>query len=214
MRALIEPVADGMDRRQHGAIATGSASFDALVTDHAKLDHAVRDVLRGRGSDYLNILSALFLTSRGIPCDSLHRIADGSCFLPRMTLSVARVPRMKISRSIAEPLRIAPSWEERWEGPDKGLILCWETGREKREAMPELAQRASDGQLIPLPWRGGLEKAIKAKEKYGSLFYLAMWQGLRADDLEIDTERGATLVCTATGQKVVFTADSAKFNDE
>lgn len=70
LRALIEPVADGMDRHQHDAIASGGASYDALFTRHAKLDRAVRDVLSGKGSDYLGILSGLFLAARGIPCDT------------------------------------------------------------------------------------------------------------------------------------------------
>ena len=63
MRALVEPVADGIDRDQHASIATGAASFDALVTSYAKLDRAVRDVLSGKGSDYLATLSALFLAT-------------------------------------------------------------------------------------------------------------------------------------------------------
>ena len=75
LRVLVAPIADGMDRHQHDAIASGAASFDALVTSHAKLDRAVRDVLSGKGSDYLGILSGLFLASRGIPCDTREALS-------------------------------------------------------------------------------------------------------------------------------------------
>lgn len=87
---------------------------------------------------------------------------------------------MKIYRSIAEPIRQNAKWDERWNSDDDGLIACWERGREKRLEAPALAAQAVDGQLIVLPWKGGVEKATKKKRKYGTLFYLAMWQGLRA----------------------------------
>ena len=76
---------------------------------------------------------------------------------------------------------------------------------------PSLATQARDGQLMVLPWKGGVEKVIKKKQKYGSLSYLAMWQGLRGDDLSIDIEAEPALVCTVTKMTVVFTNDRAKF---
>jgi hypothetical protein len=58
-----------------------------------------------------------------------------------------------------------------------------------------------------LPWKGGVEKALKKKQKYGTLNYLAMWQGLRGEDLNIDTAEEISITCTATGMAVVFTAN-------
>ena len=60
------------------------------------------------------------------------------------------------------------------------------------------------------PWKGGVEKAIQKKLKYGVLNYLAMWQGLRGEDLNIDVEKELSLKCTATDMVVVFTSDLAK----
>lgn len=78
---------------------------------------------------------------------------------------------------------------------------------------PELAANAISGQLVVLPWKGGVEKAIKKKEKFGSLRYLAMWQGLRGEDLNIDTSTEPSLICTLTGMKVVFTSDYEKLKE-
>lgn len=72
MQALIKPVSENINRRQHDALATGALSFTELTEDHTKLDTAVRDVLRGKGSAYLGILTELFLISRGIPYDPTH----------------------------------------------------------------------------------------------------------------------------------------------
>lgn len=118
---------------------------------------------------------------------------------------------MKIHRSITEPIREGAKWDERWNAEDDGLIACWERGREKRLEAPALAAQAVDGQLVVLPWKGGVEKAIKKKQKFGALFYLAMWQGLRGDDLDIDSTEEIALNCTATGMTVVFTSDMAKY---
>ena len=118
---------------------------------------------------------------------------------------------MKLTRSIHEPIREGLTWEERWKGHDQGLIACWERGREKRREDPELARKAEAGQLVVLPRKGGVEKATKKGAKYGTLFYLAMWQGLRSEDLNIDASDETAVVCTATGMTVVFTGDVKKY---
>ena len=118
---------------------------------------------------------------------------------------------MKIHRSITEPIRIDANWEERWNAEDVGLIACWERGREKRVEDPALAAQATGGQLVVLPWKGGVEKVIKKKQKFGTLYYLAMWQGLRSEDLDIDTAEEPVLNCSTTGMSVVFTNDIAKY---
>lgn len=118
---------------------------------------------------------------------------------------------MKLQRAITEPIREGVKWDERWNAEDDGLIACWERGRERRLEDPSLARQAKDGKLVVLPWKGGVDKAIKKKQKFGSLFYLAMWQGLRGEDLNIDTVEEVVLKCTATGMAVVFTSDIAKY---
>lgn len=50
------------------------------------------------------------------------------------------------------------------------------------------------------------------KEKYGSIFYLAMWQGLRGEDLQIDLAQESQRVCSRTGVTVIFTSDLAKLD--
>lgn len=117
---------------------------------------------------------------------------------------------MKIHRLISEPIRQNLTWDERWESADRGLIACWERGRAKSLEDATLAQQARNGQLVILPWKGGFKKAIKKNQKYGSFNYLAMWQGLRGDNLDIDTENEPTLTCSVTGMTTVFTNNAAR----
>lgn len=116
---------------------------------------------------------------------------------------------MIVARSINLPIREYTSWEESWKGDDRGLIISWERGRAIAKEDPNLAANAVDGVLVELPWKGGLKKAVKTK-KYGSLFYLAMWQGLRGDALYIDTDKEVDLVCSKFGITVTYTNDLAK----
>ena len=76
---------------------------------------------------------------------------------------------------------------------------------------PSLAERARNGQLVVLPWKGGVEKAIKSKKKFGTFHYLAMWQGLRGEDLDVDPDREVFIDCSATGMTVTFTSDRDKY---
>jgi hypothetical protein len=111
-----------------------------------------------------------------------------------------------IHRSIEHPIRKDLEWDEIWKGSDNGLIWSWERGRQKRVEDPDLAKNAERGELIVLPWKGGLDEDTKNKKKYGSLKYLAMWQGLRNEDLDIDLDNEIAIKCTKTGKTVVFTA--------
>ena len=120
---------------------------------------------------------------------------------------------MKVFRSALEPIREGQSWDERWAAEDNGLIACWERGREKALQDPELAELAKAGQLIPLGWKGGAEKALKNKQKFGTFKYLAMWQGLRGDDLNIDTATEPEFTCSATKMVVTFTSHSEKYSE-
>ena len=115
---------------------------------------------------------------------------------------------MIVERKFSSASPQGESWTERWAGPDNGLICSWLRGIEKAKESPELAAQASRGELPCLPWVGG-GKAIKVGKRVGALHYLAMWQGLRGEDLSIDVEVGATRTCTLTGMTVTFTADTS-----
>jgi hypothetical protein len=87
-------------------------------------------------------------------------------------------------------------------------------GRTLSKDNPELAERCIAGELPPLHWKGGVARALKKKEKYGALQYLAQWQGLRGQNLDIDLDAEVILACSATGMIVTFTADLAKLADQ
>ncbi len=99
-------------------------------------------------------------------------------------------------------------YEERWLGPDDGLLTCWEAGRQLSKQSPQLAQAARAGELPILPFRGGLDKPVKDK-KYGRLEYLAMWQGLRDNDLLIDRDAETPIQCARHGTVVIFRDEPA-----
>lgn len=116
-----------------------------------------------------------------------------------------------IFRSIREEIRKNISTKDRWESNDYGLITCWEVGREKRRANDEVVAKAEIGELPVLGWKGGIAESTKLKKKYGSLKYLAQWQGLRGEDLKINTSLETIVVCKKTGITVIFTSDTSKF---
>ncbi|MGH8482855.1 MAG: hypothetical protein ACRESP_00470 [Pseudomonas sp.] len=116
-----------------------------------------------------------------------------------------------VQRPIHLELRPTLTWIDTWQGPDNGLISCWEIGRERAVKQPELAQRCLAGELPVLGWKGGVERTLKKREKFGSLKYLAQWQGLRGEDLQIDTTTELTLNCSRTGMVVTFTPDQSKY---
>lgn len=117
---------------------------------------------------------------------------------------------MHLYRPIETPKREEMSWQETWDGHDRGLIKSWERGREMRNEKPALAERADCGELVSLPWKGGVERPLKTGWKYGSLYYLAMLQGLRGENLDIDTEHDVERICERTGTRVIFTGDFEK----
>ena len=117
----------------------------------------------------------------------------------------------QVYRSNQEPKREGLSWHERWEGDDKGLITCWEVGRRFRKSKPELAEKAMRGELPTLGWKGGSDKPLSINKKFGSLNYLAQWQGLRGEDLNINMSDEIVLTCSKTGLVVTYTPDIKKF---
>jgi len=119
----------------------------------------------------------------------------------------------RIQRSSKEPRRVGLSWGERWKGEDKGLINCWEVGCDLRVKEPDLALRAQNGELPVLVWKGGVEKKTKKGQKFGTLYYLAQWQGLRGDDLDINLSQEPEVICSRTGVLVIYTSDLKKYGN-
>lgn len=73
------------------------------------------------------------------------------------------------------------------------------------------------GELPILPFKGGIEPPppdkptpAKKRKKDGSFWYLAAIQGLRGEDLNIDTDATTSLHCSLTGVEVTFTLDTTK----
>lgn len=119
-----------------------------------------------------------------------------------------------ITRSIEASIRQNLDWKATWEGADRGLIKCWETGRQLAQSKPALAAAAKRNELPVTNWKGGVSRALKKPEKYGSLQYLAQWQGLRGVNLEVDPTAEATITCAKTGMVVTFTPDINKILDQ
>jgi hypothetical protein len=116
----------------------------------------------------------------------------------------------KIYRSFIAPDRTNLTWKETWENEDKGLIKNYEVGRTLAKKNPELAEKAQNGELPQLGYKGGIKDDIKSKEKIGTLNYLAQWQALRGEDLNLDTDKEIAITCTRTNVKVTFTNDLKK----
>ena len=114
---------------------------------------------------------------------------------------------MKFHRSTEESIREFIDMDHRWNDSDKGLIWCWERGRLMAEEDPELAEKAKNGELMVLGWKGGVPEGFKGKKKEGSFNYLAQWQGLAGKDLDIETDTSVTIICALSGVNVNFSKD-------
>lgn len=117
----------------------------------------------------------------------------------------------RVYRHIDEPLRTGLNQSETWESYDKGLIKCWEVGRTLAQTDPELAEQCLQGELPVLGWKGGCSRRLAKLEKFGTLSYLAKWQGMRGESLDIDLTLEKTIICSKTGMIVTFTPDQAKY---
>ena len=102
-----------------------------------------------------------------------------------------------VTKSIAKPIRDVRgvTTDELWSGPDNGLILCWEKGRERAAQQPALAEQAIRGELPELCWARGAPN------------YQAYWQGLRGEDLSVDAEKTFEQECVKTGRVFAFGGD-------
>ena len=114
---------------------------------------------------------------------------------------------MVVHHAVGQPYVLADTWEKLWEGPDRGLLCAWARGLEKAGMDFALRDCALRDELPPLAWKGGCDKPLKAGRKSGALHYLATWQGLRGEDLHIDTDAEYQKTCSRTGVIVTFTGD-------
>lgn len=119
----------------------------------------------------------------------------------------------RIFRNFTEPDRENLTWEETWKREDKGLIKNYEVGRALGIKNPELVEKAKNGELPVLGYKGGVEKALIKKEKIGALNYIAKWQALRGENLDIDLDKEIVLTCTKTDMIVTFTMDLEKLKN-
>ena len=120
----------------------------------------------------------------------------------------------RFRRSMSEPIRTGLSSSEYWLAEDRGLIKCWELGRKYSVTRPAFAASAKRGELPIWNFKGGVEKPLNNPLKYGSFRYLAMWQGLRNEDLDIDTTRIVEIICSRTGVKMIFTVDATRASQD
>lgn len=116
---------------------------------------------------------------------------------------------MRLQHQFANPPEEEADFDRRINGPDGGLINAWLAGIAMRRLDRTKAQAAEAGELVPLPYRGGVEKKLKVKTKPGSLLYLAMWRGLRGEGLDLETTQQYTLSCARHGVLVRFTPNVA-----
>jgi hypothetical protein len=131
-----------------------------------------------------------------------------NCYMGRIFLQQIRRVAMLVNARVGEHLDRDQEWATRWQGPDKGLITAWLAGQDYAKQHPQLAANARAGELPVLPFRGGVEKAIKVRSKIGHILYVAMWQGLRGDALQLDADAQIEMTCARHGVTVLFTADS------
>ena len=117
---------------------------------------------------------------------------------------------IEVKKSALPPIQ--NNFDLRINGPDKGLVSAYLAGVEmasKTPPPPEVAA-AMRNELPVLPFKGGVEKTTKAMQKIGALQYLAMWHGLRGDDLALDTESEPQRTCTRTGITVTYTLNTQR----
>lgn len=113
---------------------------------------------------------------------------------------------------LAEVSENSKTWAEKWSGKDCGLITCWEIGRKMANSDEVLVNNVKNNELPILPWKGGFVKTLSNQtNKFAPYYYLAMWQGIRGDDLNIDTSIELSMTCSKTNMTSVFTIDHSKY---
>lgn len=80
-------------------------------------------------------------------------------------------------------------------------------GNRKGPRRPLVGGESSCGRAAFDGLEGRHRKPIKAKTKIGSTFYLATWQGLRGESLDIELGRDVRMTCARTGITFTYTDD-------
>lgn len=119
---------------------------------------------------------------------------------------------MRITAAAAFPPSQPGDWTARWEGQDHGLIAAWFAGREYAQHAPDVAEQARRGVLVALPFKRGATTPVKGM-RWGTLLYVAMWQGMRGEDLDIDPTADVRLTCSSTGGAITYTLDSRRWRE-
>ncbi|WP_419178548.1 hypothetical protein [Pseudomonas syringae] len=117
----------------------------------------------------------------------------------------------RLFRKNDAPPRVELMHAQVWDAEDEGIIQCWENGRELAVTSQDLAKKCLENELPILAWKGGVSRDMKLRKKFGSFKYLAQWQGLRGEDLNIDRTKKYQLVCSLTKIVVTFTSDRSKY---
>lgn len=115
-----------------------------------------------------------------------------------------------IQRNITSEIRNNLGLDELWRSEDQGIINAWELGRLEGEKNTDIRLRAQKDELMSLLFKGGFDEKLKNPFKYGSLHYLAMWLGLRNENLIIDINAEYTLCCSRFNHVVMYTSDIDK----
>ena len=76
------------------------------------------------------------------------------------------------------------------------LVLPYVVAESTHLTVLEAHTKAKNGELPVLGYKGGIEKALIKKEKIGALNYIAKWQALRGENLDIDLDKEIVLTCT------------------
>lgn len=140
-----------------------------------------------------------------LPANYIHNLRQSI-----IELTIYKEYALRVECKISDPPVLAVSFEERWHGPDQGLVCCWLRGLEKAKKDPELAEKAKRGELPVLAWKGGVEKRLKSGVKVGSINYVATWYGLRGEDLCLEIDAEIEITCSRTGVKVTFTSSTER----
>ena len=132
---------------------------------------------------------------------------------------------MLFERDFTSPYRDADSVAKRFDGPDKGLITAWEVGRKMRAKNHHLLKYYDLGALPMDGFKGGAfdveayEKALKEGTEYefpvtpleGTLHYLAQLQGLKGENLSVDTDKEYTLTCKLSNRTCKLTNNASRY---
>lgn len=66
--------------------------------------------------------------------------------------------------------------------------------------------------MIPLVWKGGVEKKFLKTTKYESMYYLAIWERLRGENLNINLDSEQSVASAATAIMIIVMPNIEKLS--